>query len=140
VQIAKEEYEPDLALLDRYQAFSAEVVRISLAGIGVAGFFLSQANGVRNRFSGWAVAVAALAFAVAAALALGHRYYSSDGIHFHLKSRRLPDATGRAGLEGTRNRQYRISGTLLGAASVAAAVGTLAGGAALVGVVVHLFP
>ena len=41
-KIEKEFYEADVAMLDRYQAFSGELLRVSLLGIGVVGFFAEK--------------------------------------------------------------------------------------------------
>lgn len=135
--IPKEAFESDLALLDRYQAFSAELVRISLLGVGLVGFFFTKPE-VRNDLSTIASTVAAGAFAFATALALGHRYFSSDGIHYHLKSLRSTSETERTVREGHRNGAYKRSGGFLSASVVSAAVGAVSAAIALVGAVLHL--
>ncbi|NTX09119.1 hypothetical protein [Myxococcus sp. CA040A] len=80
------DFEADLAVHDRYQSFSGEVLRLALLGIGAIGFFLSKEgrfsltgearlSGVRESL--WACLIA---FGVACACALAHRYWSTEGV------------------------------------------------------------
>ena len=88
-----EYYAADLALLDRYQAVSGEVVRIALVGVAVLGFFLDKLTlkapsiatfeGALIRYS---LGGGVFLLAVAAAAGLAHRYYSSDGVYYHLRA------------------------------------------------------
>ncbi len=95
--------EAGVALLERYQGFSAELLRLSLLGIALLGFFIdkvvSQEHFTENsKF--WMLVflgIAAALFACAAASALAHRYYATDGIFFRLEklSGQILSADGR---------------------------------------------
>ena len=41
-EVDENRYKPDLELMDRYTAFSAELVRLSLLGIAGLGFYLKE--------------------------------------------------------------------------------------------------
>ena len=79
-------FKNDLDMLDRYQAFSAELLRISLLALSGLGALIvarypnildlrELAPGSRR-----AILFAALLFGVAAAAALLHRYFSADSM------------------------------------------------------------
>ncbi len=93
-------YKADLAILDRYQAFSSEIVRLALLGIAGYGFLLS--NVVLKGISGSPAAfsdrffnhpkllAAGLAFlALSACAALAHRYFSTDCMSHFIRRLRL---------------------------------------------------
>lgn len=91
-------YKHHFELLDRYQAFSAEVVRLSLLSIGAVGFFLSAKTGIAESIA-WAMVDsrprpltmgALAAFTLAGALGLLHRYVSSDVMYYLLRAFRRP--------------------------------------------------
>lgn len=143
------DYKPDLDLLDRYQQFSSELLRIALMGIALLGFFIEKVA-TASIFSATSrhvlLALTALTSAsclVSAGGALAHRYYSTDGVFFHIRSHRLrhpldpdkpvvPDnmavdpknkpvkpkenyyTLDVAKDEGTRNSRYHESGRYLG--------------------------
>lgn len=95
IPIGEGTYRGDLELVDRYVAFSAELVRMALLAFGALGFYLKEfvANAAQpDRPPLWFVklfAVSAVVLAVTIAAGLLHRYYSSDGLHHHFKSVRL---------------------------------------------------
>jgi len=93
----KEEYEADFAVVDKYQSFSAELLRLSLLGIAGYGFLItnivlkvsskSQEYVLLGAFceagTVWALIIGAIALGIAAATALGHRFFASDCVtHF----------------------------------------------------------
>jgi hypothetical protein len=91
IPLPKETYEADLEVTDRYQKFSAEILRLSLAGIGVFGFVLKEIVFNKEAIDAtdygtaflqalWWFACGLLSLGLAAALALAHRYYASDCI------------------------------------------------------------
>jgi hypothetical protein len=91
-------YKIDLEVVDRYQSFSAELLRLALLGIAGYGFLLSQivfkSTGATPFLeslkgnTGWLVlGLVALGFAVASAL--GHRYYSTECITHYARLLRL---------------------------------------------------
>jgi hypothetical protein len=93
-------FEYDLAISDRYQNFSAELLRLSLAGIGAIGFlitnnFLGDKNSAiksglisYTSFNGFIFA-SLLFFGFSSLFALLHRYYGADSKAYHLIYLRL---------------------------------------------------
>lgn len=94
-ELKEDIYKVDFAILDRYQTFSAELLRLALLGIAGYGFLISsivlkgkeQGDGFSfvesfTRGKGWLVA-SAVALGLCAMAALGHRYFSTDCVaHF----------------------------------------------------------
>lgn len=97
VPIAEDLYKIDLAIVDRYQAFSGELLRLSLLGITGYGFLLSNivfkhSDGVLlGRLGSYATSlgVGLLGLGFAAVFALGHRYLSTDCVTHHTRLTRL---------------------------------------------------
>jgi len=94
-------YKVDLAVLDRYQAFSSELLRLSLLGIAGYGFlitnvFLKSSGGsggfaaqVPRYVMNIALPAGAVVLALSAMTALGHRYFSTDCITHYVRRLRL---------------------------------------------------
>lgn len=96
----------DFDLSDRYQNFSAEMLRLSLLGIAGVGFLIANVllnllpkdpNQQAGRphlstsapiFSGLAAA-SLICLGLSSAASLAHRYLATDGLAYHLKSLRL---------------------------------------------------
>jgi hypothetical protein len=88
-------YAADFELLDRYQSFSAELLRLAMAGIAAIGFLLSvDATDFGKTIVGHVLAgtasrvgigLSVAAFCIAAAAALAHRYLSADGMHYFIR-------------------------------------------------------
>jgi hypothetical protein len=117
--IDERSYKPDLELLDRYQAFSAELLRVALLAIGLFGFSVKELHAPAG-MSGWWLGLALLAFgflAVAAGCALGHRYYSTDGMFHHIRYERRcagelarrTEPLARSPATAARERQQGVS-------------------------------
>ncbi|HVE83328.1 MAG TPA: hypothetical protein VND93_10795 [Myxococcales bacterium] len=138
VQIEEDLYKADLALLDRYQGFSAEVLRLSLVGVAVFGFLLQQfdlrAMAPETR---WAAGISIGALVLSAALSLAHRYFSSDGMFHHLHLLRVCLLASSKGVEAAagrfsendremRAKQYKRAWAALGVSSAMLAVGVVA--------------
>jgi len=126
-------FEHDLSVSDRYQSFSAELLRLALLGITAIGFIITNilfrttspadspvqpAKALSPEFKSF-VALS-LAFLGASALcALLHRYYGADSIAYHLESlrrdiRQAPKDDELAKKERAGRRQrFRFSGWLL---------------------------
>ena len=142
-RIPGEFYEADLELLDRYQAFSAEIVRVALLGLAVLGFFLDKlrqlapASSPSGTLIRDLLAIGAVLLAGAAAAGLLHRFYSSDGIYFHLRAVRgyllaNQQQTDQVRRDGYRcGRRYRLSDRWLQIAEYLVAAGGLLVGVAL---------
>jgi hypothetical protein len=146
IKIPKDEFEADLEVLDRFQAFSAELLRISLLGIAGIGFFVSnillrdrnQTNGqaafsdapslYRVRFY---LLASLICLGISAGCALLHRYFSSDSIAIHLQSLRMDLRQAAGDLERAerirkkRGRQFWISGKMLGVSAILLWLGSL---------------
>jgi hypothetical protein len=93
----EESYKAELTLLKSYQSFSAELLRLSLAGIAVIGFLYKEAfasfdlakhPGIDIRTVQVLAACSILCFAVGAASALNLRYFLSDGFRHYLEGLR----------------------------------------------------
>jgi len=138
VEISDDLYKADLALLDRYQGFSTELLRLSLGGVAVFGFLL-------NRFEVSALSPAARlaagvsigALVLAAAGSLAHRYFSSDGMHHHLRLLRVCALAKEKGTEAAAERfaqddrtaraaRYKRSWIALGLSAALLALGVVA--------------
>jgi hypothetical protein len=98
--VPEDHYKVDLAVLDRYQAFSGELLRLALLGIAGYGFLISNtlfkgdAHGkyplmiemAKNR-EFLLAGIIALAFSAASALI--HRFYSTDCLTHFVRRLRL---------------------------------------------------
>ena len=90
-------FKDDLGVLDRYQAFSAEILRIALLGLSGLGALIFKMfsdkdlpmGQLQAPFVRIGILSAATAFGVAATAALLHRYCSSDSMSCQLELLRL---------------------------------------------------
>ena len=138
-------FKDDLALLDRYQAFSAELVRISLlslSGLGAIIFRIffdeKPAAQFQTSFVKFGIMSSAAAFGIAAAAALLHRYFSSDSMTCHLRVLRLEKAGRSSGCERRkRKRMLGLSAWSTFIATLTAAIGGVAFVAGIFGVLFH---
>jgi hypothetical protein len=94
VEISDAQIKYDFELLDRYQNFSSEILRLSLIGIGAYAFLLKEANSIFLSIAGasvikWFSVFSIFLFALAAACSLAHRYYSSDFMAYHIRYLRI---------------------------------------------------
>ena len=72
------------AVVDGYRAFSAEMLRLSLLGIGVIGFIYEKILDVLPVLSKFLAAASLIFFGMAAASALTHRYFNAETIRLFL--------------------------------------------------------
>jgi hypothetical protein len=140
--------EHDLAIQERYQAFSAELLRISLLGLSVVGLATSKVlfpeQGGGRIELGYPVMllvmVALFGFGLSAAAALIHRYSSVDSVSWHIQSLRRDlrndpgDSAVAEGERRMRHRQFnrsrnalRVSASGLGVAASALALALILG-------------
>ncbi len=103
VPIVEDSYKVDFQILDRYQRYSAELLRLSLLGIAGYGFlvkdlvFVNQQN--INRFqyglieSRWLLIIGTIMLGLSAACALGHRGMSTDATACMIAFIRVTDTT-----------------------------------------------
>jgi hypothetical protein len=95
--LEKVQYEADFAVVEKYQSFSAELLRLSLLGIAGYGFLITNiVLKVTNKSdeylllksflmsrTTWVLILGAIALGISSAAALGHRYFATDCItHF----------------------------------------------------------
>jgi hypothetical protein len=120
-EIKVDAFEQDVVINDRSQAFSAELLRLALLGVGGVGYVASRAltnapaESVRmNSAAKWLVLIAAASFGLCAASALSLRYFSSELIAFQLRIVRLrvrgtvDDGSEAETEEGRRNRRLKV--------------------------------
>jgi hypothetical protein len=107
-EIQIEALKHDLDLHDRYQGFSAEILRISLLGITAIGFLIANVllvlspkeNGAQTTRTINLAAIAPepfklfaslslISFGLASAASLSHRYFAADAMACHLRAVRL---------------------------------------------------
>jgi hypothetical protein len=101
IAVSKDAYEIDLAVLDRYQSFSAELLRLALLGQAGCGFLIANVVFKAADSSGsllffgafssarYLLAAGSLSLVVSTACALGHRYFSTDSITHLVRRLRL---------------------------------------------------
>jgi hypothetical protein len=130
--ISEPEYKADLEVLDRYQAYSAEVARLAILTIIAFGFLLSFAfhNGGRTQFGDallrhkYFLTTGILALGIAVGLALAHRYVSTDSMSVLIRNIRISKSQGTFTSDYVRAqgaqlfRRLRLSGWLIAAASI----------------------
>jgi hypothetical protein len=128
----------DIAVLDRYQAFSAEMLRLSLGGVAGVAFLITLVAGDKTQvphvLSGGtktALAVALLAFGIGAASALGHRYWSTDSMASHIRLLRIRTETPQrdaeiSGERRARKKAFRRSGRMIAVSAISIAAGAVA--------------
>jgi hypothetical protein len=86
-----EVHKAEVALLGKIQGYSTEVLRISLFGIAVLGFFFERVATLEDltpdskKATLSVMGCAAALFAVAAAASLAHRYYSTNALSYSLE-------------------------------------------------------
>jgi len=127
-EIKADGFEQDVCINDRHQAFSAELLRLALLGVGGVGFVASRALAAgssaeaalrMNAAAKWLVLIAAASFGLSAASALCLRYLASDSIAFQLRIVRLrirgtvDDGTEAEREEARRNRRLKVMRPML---------------------------
>jgi|GEM_PF-3044721 len=81
----------DFQLMDKFQGFSAELVRVPLLGIAVFGFLLKDVFLVKDSSPAVVITsgLAVIFFALSGAAALYHRYLSTDSMACHIRYLRI---------------------------------------------------
>jgi hypothetical protein len=147
-EIENPAFKHDVDLSDRYQAFSAEMLRLSLAGIAGIGFLIAiilpntlpkDPNLPTQRVALSVTAPSFSAFASASLFCLGlssaaslaHRYFATDSLACHIKALRLllrgrPDDAEKVRQEKEyRKRKFDQSRRSLLAASIFLGLGAI---------------
>lgn len=95
VDIPEVRYRADMELHDRSQSYSAELLKLALAGIGVVGFLLVNIPKARSTpvfgdtLLTFLFSASVVAFAISVAFALLHRFYASGANFHHLQAIKL---------------------------------------------------
>lgn len=143
IEIPERTLEHDMALLERYNEFSAELLRLGLLGITALGFAASKAllpGDDRARAETllesvrYETGIALIAFGCCVAAALAHRYFATDSMSWHLQAMRrylrgedkdivVADAEFRSRYRRFKWSEYaiRVASMSLGAGAVAMA-------------------
>jgi hypothetical protein len=127
-EIKADGFEQDVLINDRNQAFSAEILRLALLGVGGVGYVASRALSTGSSTEAalrmdvtakWLVLIAAVSFGLSAASALCLRYLASDSIAFQLRIVRLRirgsanDGSEAEREEARRNRRLKVMRPML---------------------------
>ena len=125
-------YRAELELVDRYQSFVAELLRLSLLGIAVFGFLykITFEGGTTIGVAKVPAALGILAFGIGAFAALVFRFFAAEGARFYIEALRFttPNADyaqkerARKSLD-TRYRKVHICRRSKEIAAVALALG-----------------
>jgi hypothetical protein len=142
VELPETRYHVDMQLFEQGQSLSAELLKLSLAGIAVVGVLLpllpKQSSGAADSVFKLLLAASVMSFAIAAAAALLQRFFASSGMFHHIKAMKiafhsdpsLDKATDRE--LHTRLSQFIRAHTLLKATAILLAIGVAFMGAAFV--------
>lgn len=115
MELSEDVYKVDLAVLDRYQSFSSELLRLSLLGITGYGFLITNTVFKSSSASGnltpstpsyvltYLLPLGAAMLGLSAATALGHRYFSTDCITHYVRRLRLLKRKGNLPEGGTES-------------------------------------
>jgi hypothetical protein len=130
--LAEIKYRAELELVDRYQSFVAELLRLSLAGIAVFGFLykITFEAGATMGVAKVPAALGILAFSISAASALVFRFFAAEGARFYIEALRFTRAyadgaqkqLARKRLD-IRDKKIRICRTSKAIAAVTLALG-----------------
>ena len=95
-QLDEKRYKAEVELVERYQSFVAELLRLALLGIAVFGFLyesifqkLPLPHSEFHIYAKWLAAISVLMFGFSAALALFFRFYSTEGARFYIEALRF---------------------------------------------------
>ncbi len=139
IPIPERTIEHDLALLERFQEFSAELLRVALIGISAIGFVVSRivlpekeaTQVVLDHTVKWLVIAALISLAVSAAAALVHRYYAADSMSWHLQAMRRYERNAESDVQKAdsefraRLKQFKVSGRAIACSALALGVGAV---------------
>jgi hypothetical protein len=115
-ELVEASYKAELDLVDRYQSFTAELLRLSLLGIAVFGFLyekifkgigphkLSTNLGAAKNLA----ALGVIMFGISAAGALIFRYFATEGARFYIEALRLKSQDASRAQKSLNKRYWRI--------------------------------
>ena len=137
-ELVEAKYKAELDLVDRYQSFTAELLRLSLLGIAVFGFLYEKIfKGIDPQTTNlgaakFLAAAGVFMFGFSAAGALLFRYLATEGARFYIEALRLKSKDASRAQESL-NKRYRsilICRWSKGTAALALALGGLSVAAA----------
>lgn len=129
-------YQPDLELADRYQQFSAEILRLALLGIAGVGFLISNVvlskenSSFRDKLPaiGSLLGSSVLFLGVSVATALAHRFFATDCISDLVQFLRKVKRSGHSAADEQRkwfHFKLKVCAWLLVAAAASLALGVI---------------
>jgi hypothetical protein len=112
-------YASDMLLLDKYQSFSSQLLKISISGLSVLGLFLSYFYNKEEVFllskeTTYSFFISAIIFVISIFFSLSHLYVSSDSMALHIEYLRKKQPK----LKDRRNFLLTLSGKLLLGAAI----------------------
>lgn len=139
VPIPERTIEHDLTLLERFQEFSAELLRVALIGISAIGFVVARLvlpekdarPIVIPPIPKWLLISSLIALGASAAAALAHRFYAADSMSWHLQAMRRYERNSGSDAEKAnsefraRHQQYKLSGKAIACSAIALGVGAI---------------
>ncbi|MBM3235662.1 hypothetical protein FJZ31_05125 [Candidatus Poribacteria bacterium] len=91
--LEEKQYKAELDLVERYQVFVAELLRLSLAGIGVFGFLylniFKDPSITDSEVAKWLAALGVIAFSLCTASALFFRFFATEGARYYIEALRF---------------------------------------------------
>ena len=146
VPIPEHTIEHDLTLLERFQEFSAELLRVALIGISAIGFVVARMvlpekdvdPLIIPPLPKWLLIGALLALGFSAAAALAHRFYAVDRMSWHLQAMRRYERNSGTDTKTaneefkTRHQKFKNASRAIAWSATALAVGTILLTAALI--------
>src|SRR5262245_44606188 len=113
VEVEDRNFKADHDLLHDYQSFSSDILRASLSGIAVVGFLVNIFK-FAAPLTTILLVLSVVLLGVSVGLALGHRYFSTKGFHYHLRVIRSNKSQTRQqeapAFRALRTRSYKTAG------------------------------
>lgn len=140
-KLDEDKYRAERDLVDRYQAFVAELLRLSLLGIAVFGFLykITFEAGAPIGVAHVLAALGILAFGISALTALVFRFVATTSLGFYIQALRFTECTPPKMEDAKKSLDRRHLRNRICTRSKAIAALTLAVGGALVAFAVILF-
>jgi len=89
-ELQEDKYKVELELVDRYQTFVGELLRLSLLGIAVFGYLykITFENNANMEIAKYPAAAGVVMFGICALTALIFRYFATEGARFYIQALR----------------------------------------------------
>lgn len=106
-------YKAEIDLVEKYQSFVAEILRLSLLGIAVFGYLYkdvfhidSAQSGANIRLPKTLAAVGVLMFGLSAANALIFRFFATEGARFYIEALRFKEIADEGRARESLDKRY----------------------------------